>query len=723
MAQSDNSVPRELIAFAYVEEEYTRSGDIVRGLMPLFAPLLAGREFRVFDPAAFAKNVQDTYDIPMSPLVAEGLMPSLAKAGLLTLDSSDSYSYRVAKFDYEGPPKSDSTAFEQLLDEFVRFSESSLTRIGLSISPTDLKGGLLKRMTDLNFLTFLSRPDRNYFKGKRLSVANDGQGADTPPDPQQALDILCAEFAYNASEVDSAKFDLLSRLTKGALVSEVVLTLQTPSADADLQGVTIIFDGPLILDYLDLSTKELKDYSDALFDLITKAKLRKATFAHTVEEMIGTIRAPLEAIQRGEQPYGPLGTRIRHSSSHLAYARAMYAGLSDALTKYDITVIDASRFEVPERKRYCPEAAEDSLRNEFGLHQDTYERRARDAHSIATVVRMRSSMNHPRSLPQAGVVMVTRNFSIEATSRRVLMFKHLMDRDDFPPVLTDRQLAGLLWFAVGGNIGAISRTQLIANCSAALNPRNDIASKLRQYLYESDPMKAETLTALMRDQRARRSLMHETLGFTIGVTRDNADYLLERMRVATAEEVAREAAKRERELEDRHTERIAALTQSHQAEVQAVRTELLEVSAEYSDDRARTQSNLAERDATIGRLVQSVEQLETLSTNEGNLRMAAAVEYANRARRHLRVLFVILYGCLTLGVLSTTPGSWLYFGLSLFLAVLGFWFVTSYVMDGLLKRIWRVHFRAEVDRLLSSSLIDQFDINEAEGTAERKGPR
>jgi hypothetical protein len=720
MEDTGKAVPRELIAFAYVEEEYTRSGDIVRGLMPLFAPLLAGRESRIFDPELFAKSVQETYDIPMSPLVAEGLIPQLAKAGLLSTDPGEPHTYRVAEFQYEGPPQSDSEAFELLLDHFVTFSQSSLTRIGLSIAPSDLKGGLLKRMTDLNFLTFLSRPDRNYFKGKMLSLTSDNHVPETPADPQQALDILCAEFAFHASEVDSGKFELLSRLTKGALVSEVVLTLQTPSADADLRGVTIVLDGPLILDYFDLSTKELKEYSDALFDLITKAKLRKATFTHTLDEMVGTIRAPLEAMQRGEQPYGPLGTRIRHNSSHLAYARAMLSGLPEMLSSHEITLVDATRFETSERKKFCPEAVEDSLRNEFGLNPDSFERRSRDAHSIATVVRMRASATHPRSLPQAGVVMVTRNLAIEETARRVLIFKRLIERDDFPPVLTDRQLAGLLWFAVGGNLGAISRTKLIANCSAALNPRNDITSKLKQYLFESDPMKAEALTALMRDQRARRSLMHETLGFAIGVTRDNADYLLERMRIATADEIRRESKKREQEMADQHAGKMAALTDTHMTELQAVRTELLDVSSAYTTITEEKERDLAARDATIGHLADSVKQLEARVTGEEDQKLFAAVGYANRARKHLRIMLVVLYASLTLAVLVASPGSALYFVLSLSLSVLAFWFVASYVMDGLLRRIWWLHFRGEARRLLATSLLDKYEINAANGIAKRK---
>jgi hypothetical protein len=338
--------------------------------MPLFAPLLANREFRIFDPATFAKSVEDHYDIPMSSLVAEGLIPQLAKAGLLTSDAAHSHVYRVAKFENSALYQSDDAAFEQMLDEFVEFSQPSLSRAQLSISATELKSGLLKRMTDLNFLTFLSQPDKNYFKGRTISLSAGDGGAERTPDPQQAIDVLSAGFAFHLAEAEGAKFELLSRLVKGALVAEVVLTLQTPSADADLKGVTVLFDGPILLDFFDLSTKELKEYSDALFDLVRKAKLKQAAFVHTLEEMEGTIRAPLDAIQRGEQPYGPLGTRIRQDSNHLAYARTMLGDLPQALQRHNVAIVDAKRYEVAERKRHCPEAVEDSLRNEFGLNQE-----------------------------------------------------------------------------------------------------------------------------------------------------------------------------------------------------------------------------------------------------------------------------------------------------------------------------------------------------------------
>ena len=79
----------------------------------------------------------------------------------------------------------------------------------------------------------------------------------------------------------------------GAMIAEVVLTLQAPSSTEALAKVTAVFDGPLILDSLDLSTPELRDDAIDLFNLVGKSAIHKVVFKHTVEEMKGTLRGPL----------------------------------------------------------------------------------------------------------------------------------------------------------------------------------------------------------------------------------------------------------------------------------------------------------------------------------------------------------------------------------------------------------------------------------------------
>ena len=112
------STRRELIAFAFVEESYAKSGDIVGGLMPLFAPVLAKRANRIFDSAQFAADVQAAYDIPMSPLVADGLVERFAESGLLRMDGGDQHTYRVAA--RPGVPTIDEAGVDALLADFCK---------------------------------------------------------------------------------------------------------------------------------------------------------------------------------------------------------------------------------------------------------------------------------------------------------------------------------------------------------------------------------------------------------------------------------------------------------------------------------------------------------------------------------------------------------------------------------------------------------------------------
>jgi hypothetical protein len=710
---------RELVAFAFVQEEFARSGDIVKGLMPLFAPLLSKKTLRRFDPVEFAKDVENTYDIPMSSLVAESLVPQLTSAGLLHAETDNPHVYRVSKFNYAHPQPTESSALEDLLADFVTYSAASLQRAKLKLTTENLKDGLLKRLTDLDFLSFLGRPDRNYFKGRKISLSMDAEEDEPPINSEQALDILCADFAIHTAETAPEKFDLLSRLGKGALIAEVVLTLQTPSADADLSAVTVLLDGPLILDSLDLSTPELKDFATALFDLIDRARLRKAVFLHTVEEMQGTIRAPLEALMRGERPYGPLGSRIRHSTTEAAYARAILNDLSNYLGRLGIEIVDASKYNTAEYKQYCPEEIEDSLRNAFGLQQDTFERRQRDAHSTATLMRMRNVVVNPQSLPDAGYVMVTRNASVAEWSRKNLIFRKRIQEVDLPPVLTDRQIAGLLWFAVGGNLGALSKTKLIANCSAALQPRADIASKLSQVLYESDPKKVEMFTALMRDQRARRSLLHETLGFPAAITRDNADALLEQMRMATADSVLRDAATRENQLRGSFTEQIANLTERNESERLQLQTEILQMSLAKSLAETQREEMARAEQTRLDQLSADIDQLRMQQSHDIDRRMQAAVIFANSARKRLKVLLVLLYASLVVAAASAPSSSLLALVLAFTVAMAGFWFIPRVIFERPLDAVWNQHFREHTLRSEVQAHIDEFEIDCSGGTAQR----
>src|SRR5690606_12062700 len=115
---------------------------------------------------------------------------------------------------------------------------------------------------------------------------------------------------------------------------------------------------------------------------------------------------------------------------------------------------------------------EESLRNNLGRLHENLERRMRDAKSIASVLRMRGKKSlHVQSIIDARYLLVNRNEALAKSSRSFLLHKKSMDERDFPPALTDRQLAGLLWFSAGGNLAALASKKLIANCTYVMHPR------------------------------------------------------------------------------------------------------------------------------------------------------------------------------------------------------------------------------------------------------------
>ena len=711
------STRRELIAFAFVEESYAKSGDIVGGLMPLFAPVLAKRANRIFDSAQFAADVQAAYDIPMSPLVADGLVERFAESGLLRMDGGDQHTYRVAA--RPGVPTIDEAGVDALLADFCTFATSALGRVQLAASAEVLQAALLKRLTTAYFLSFVDKREKNYFKGSTLSIRKVEDDEQDAVQLEQALDVICAEFALQKIEEGGAASDLLLRLVAGSLIAEVVLTLQRPSSVEVLNKLTVVFDGPLILDYMDLSTPELRDYAVDLFALVKKAGIRLVVFKHTVEEMKGTLQGPLKAMQRGEEPFGPLGSRIRVSAQHAAYARAMLDGLEGQLNQLEFDIVDADTLASDEHMRFCDLATEESLRNNIGPLMLNLERRIRDARSIATILRLRGTAQRFNAIAETGWVLVTRNDAVANRSQGFLEVRKLIERDQVPPAITDRRLAGYLWFAVGGSVGALSRKKLIANCSYVMTPRTDVVSKARQYLNELDPAKADIFVSLMRDQRAQRCLMRSTLGFPGAVRRDNAEDLLKEVRLSVAEELQAQADAREAQLKAEHQAQVSGLTQAQQLEQLQSQSALLRLQQDLDKEKREAAQEIAKRDEQVSTLGGRLTLLEGVVGFDVDQRIQRAAGSASWITGILTSFLTVVYLSVVGAAYWFLPNERVPYALviTLVVALLAFWVVPQFIYDRIARPLWTWRFGSRCRDLGVTEHAAMYDIDPARGTA------
>lgn len=671
---------KELIAFAFIQEDYQKNGDITQGLIPLFAPIIHDMAGRVFDAWEFAKAVQEKYDIAMRPIVAESLIPKLVEGGLLSKEEKSKYIavYRCVA----GPAERRSSKDEQLdtvLTGFYEFAKEALAKQNHTTEITILTNGFIERLKNMDF-SYVLNGVGHYYQGQAGDATNNDTARErTSNELAHALDILTAEYMTMLTEKDPQQFDLLVEIAAGAMIADLVLTLQQPAANTNQQELTTALDGPLIMDMLDLNTQESLRFAQDLMDLLKKAKVTIITFKHVVDEIKGSIYAPLEAYINGQDAYGPLAARLRQNPAHAPYARAVFDGLNEFIENLGISIVNAADYDGEEYHRFCSKEVEDTVRNCLGPLHEAVDRRIRDAASIACVMRMRKGHISTAAITESKFIFVTRNVQVANRSTDCLLAKKAMGYDDVPPCILDRQIAGVLWLCLGGSVNKLTREKLLANCMDALYPRPNLVATVRGFLEKLDSEKARIFEALMRDKRAQRCLLHKTFGYTHTVTQDNVAELLEEIRRSTAEEVKQEAQQNEKQLGEKYEQ----LYKKQASDLNSARDEAERLQREKDDITARR------------------DQVDLAA-------LERACKTARKVERCLKTGILMGYLTVVTGVayISDKAGvGWWIYPLCGLVALAGFWFVPEKLFRSTLDQAWQKIFMKEV----SDSKVEEWD--------------
>ncbi len=128
-----------LIAFALVAEEYESSGDPIRGLKPLFAPLLQDRKGQTFDPEEFSGRFKAGYGLDMTPFIANALKEVLTQIGLL--QEVKIGSFVVANFDWSSD-RIDEAQIDQTVQLFTKWAKERLRPTNRNISDKQLEDAI-----------------------------------------------------------------------------------------------------------------------------------------------------------------------------------------------------------------------------------------------------------------------------------------------------------------------------------------------------------------------------------------------------------------------------------------------------------------------------------------------------------------------------------------------------------------------------------------------------
>lgn len=603
-------IDRQLITYAFLAQTNPVQGDLLSGLAPIVKPIARELAGQPFDAKEFSRRVEELYQIGIHPWVADDLAPRLEKAGLLV---KTQVTARVTSYAYaEIPQEFDEVGVEDIrrvLRRFVDYARPLLAQQQQALDDAQLEEIFLRELTSLDFHSALLRPRLSPVLTKATTVVEsplrlqtkvegDKELADVAEPKELALSdvsIVCAGFILSVYQTEGDLYDLILRIATGAMVAEAVLNLQNPGSSASMNGLRIVLDGPFIMELLDLEERNSTVYAKTLCEQMCQKGALVQVFRHVVEEVQAAIEGTLRAFEVGNGK-GALARRLG-VSSYRQYVISVLQNLEDAIGRLNISIVAAPTSN--DSYAFFSESDETAMAEYLGLYENSLARE-RDAASIAAVMRLRRGRRVTMAkVHQAQVVFVTPNIRVADRAERFTVSRKMRADRDVPPVLTDRQLASLLFVMFGGQGKELTQYQLLANCAKALEPKNDVMRNMHRFLSGLDPIRVAQFRAVMTEDRASQHFVQLTLGEGCISSIQDATAMLEQLERQLGEENRRQFDERVADLTTQHKTQAEAVAQKHLEEVTVLRAQQDELAVKLAEvERERLQDQL-DRDAAI----------------------------------------------------------------------------------------------------------------------------
>lgn len=530
-------ISRHLFHFAMVHEQFGKTGDITEGLLPIFTPLLRNKEGELFSVTDFCLDIDKEYGLQIHPYVIEDMIPNLIKLGVL--QEKDNLSSNVLIYIGQISCEEDNNindSLERICNGFKAMSLKVLDKVELTSNHVDFNAEFSKRLARTNYDLNTGVEVEN-FREKTIHSNIDS-----------ILDYCFARFITELIETDADEFEVVKQAYSGAILAEVVLSLRDPGmSKGDIEGKRFYIDAPVLLNLLGFNSSYAVNCSQSLIKQIIENGGILTTSDTYIKEAKNSINWALRNYENKGGRKSNLCKYIFKKPEAIVEVRYAQTSIDKLLIKMGFnlegTFTNLGGRIVSQRAKSFSAKIEQLLnwyKNEEGA--------AHDAEMVTYVVQDHS-YSSIKSISESKSFFITNNERQVSEVNKYLYSDGLFEKPEITPILSERNLATIMWVVTGGKGKDVSSLTLISNCTRAMDMNKETFLNFAVFLNNLPDDKKEIYEDIIANDRAIHCLMDEVGGDFSKITENNSEKILGRSFEQLKEDIKQETINNQKDVD------------------------------------------------------------------------------------------------------------------------------------------------------------------------------
>ncbi|MBU0940245.1 MAG: hypothetical protein KKD36_02295 [Bacteroidetes bacterium] len=393
----------------------------------------------------------------------------------------------------------------KLVNEFVFFAKENY-EYHLSKEDAEIH---IQKFIEKNYIQLLENEKKSEIK---ITEENNEQ-----------IEVILAKFILLCKEENLLNFNYLIDIVKGTMLANSLYYTDLETIEMKFKGTEIYFDSTFIIYALGLAGEARREPCIELITMLRKSKAILKVFRHNIEEIGGILEGCKNNLAKGKLDFhGTVSNFLDKGYSESDIDRIIYA-LEDEVEKGSL------KFKIQENVLFDNHKyviAEKDLEEQLKSNM-RYTRQAaldKDVQSVSAIMRLRKGEKSLK-IEKSRAIFVTTNNSL-VTNVTKFFLNEEMPRY-IPPVLHDSIITNLVWLKMPGKGPDLPIKRVIAECYAALAPKEHLWKRYIETLniYEAtNEITKEDVINLRYSHGARELLIDKTLGdedaITIGTVKE-----------------------------------------------------------------------------------------------------------------------------------------------------------------------------------------------------------